>query len=197
MEDYNTIRALIEKLRDRDDEVRFDAVLQLRERVDLRATEDLLSILSDARKISPVNFDDLQFEVINLIEQCGPAAIHRLAIELENKDQKLRETIAYRLQFVGEPALPGLLRAFLNEDKDISLLARNTLLEVGESAVPYLVAVLNNNNNHVRREALRALCFILEDEAEPYARVLVSDPDDKIRAMAQGYLTELQNGKTH
>ena len=191
MQDYAVIKSLIDTLRHPDDGVRFDAILELRKLIDVRATEDLISILYDAESISPEHFDDLRFEVTNLILQCGPPAIHRLAFEVESENQRVRETVAYSLQSAGEPALAGLMRALLNEDKRISLLARNTFAEIGEAAIPYLAAILNNSSPNVRLEALRTICMLLEDEAKPYAGALVNDPDNQVRSLAQDLIASL------
>jgi HEAT repeat protein len=100
------------------------------------------------------------------------------------RDWGVRDTAADALGRIGDAAVPALIAALEDPDRDVRTQATRALARMGakaESAIPALIEALNDDDKEVRQGAARALGQIgpLADEAVPALVQALRDPRNK------------------
>lgn len=111
------------------------------------------------------------------------------------RDWGVRETAADSLGRIGDAAVPALIAALEDADRDVRAQATRALARMGpkaEDAIPALIDALDDDDKEVRRGAARALGQIgpLAEEAVPALVRALKDPRNK--ATEQAVETEVE-----
>jgi HEAT repeat protein len=88
----------------------------------------------------------------------GKFAPHAKEYMTEDKDQKIRK----------------LIMTLSSDNDSIRKEARQTLVTIGSLAVPALIDALKQKDDHVKREAVKALCEIEDPELAPMSTTLMA-----------------------
>lgn len=108
---------------------------------------------------------------------------------LEDRDNEMRragvDALIAALYMHGDPAIPQLIQALENEDKEICIRAADALgtLANATAVVPPLIQAFRHNDEEVRIAVSRALLDIGEQAVEPLIQAL-EDGDRHIRCGA-------------
>jgi HEAT repeat protein len=92
-----------------------------------------------------------------------------------------------------ESAVPSLLSALRADDMYLRMAVTGALISIGQPAVPGLVKALFDHNKAVRRASAKALGKIGSDRAIKPLQVAVKDRDPSVRKMCQEALDRLQS----
>lgn len=115
------------------------------------------------------------------------------------RDWGVRETAADSLGRLGDAAVPALITALEDADRDVRAQATRALARMGpkaEEAIPALIEALDDDDKEVRRGAARALGQIgpLAEEAVPALMRALKDPRNK--ATEQAVETEVEEDES-
>lgn len=91
-----------------------------------------------------------------------------------------------------ESAVPTLLSALRADDIFLRMAITGTLINIGQPAVPGLVKALFDHNKAVRRASAKALGKIGSKRAINPLRVAIKDSDEGVRKFAQQALDRLE-----
>jgi HEAT repeat protein len=105
-------------------------------------------------------------QVRDAIEQLGSSAVPALIDALRDDDPRIRQAACTALGKIGDPsAVPALIACL--DQRNISEVAANALVQIGKPAVPALIETLTNPNERVRKAACTALGQIGDPSAVP------------------------------
>ena len=114
---------------------------------------------------------------------------------LENENAKLRLLAALVLGAMHEEARPtaaSLAKALRDTDGKIRFVAADSLYQIGQPAIPYLITAAKDESREVRILALRTLGRFLEsDDALQTLAVGLKDRDRQVRAVAAASISRL------
>lgn len=108
----------------------------------------------------------------------------RVRIVRAFRDWGVRETAADSLGRIGDAAVPALITALEDADRDVRAQAARALARMGpkaEAAIPALIEALDDDDKFVRQGAARALGQIgpLAEDAVPALMQALKDPRNK------------------
>jgi len=155
---YNeAIDALIESLKDKDEEVRINAALALGEAKNRKAVEPLIETLKDeSRKVR--ESAALALGVI------GDERAIKPLLEILKKDDEIRWAAAKALGWIGEPVgknkmvIEALIGALRDKNEEVGEAAAWALGRIGDArAVDPLIDALEDDDENVRKAAAKAL----------------------------------------
>jgi HEAT repeat protein len=99
-----------------------------------------------------------------------------LVSAIEDDDIAVRQCAALALRQQPVPfAVPALIAALGSRDGLLARLAANALIAVGEPAVPELIRIMENGQQHARLEAARALAMIGDQRCIPVLYAALSE----------------------
>ncbi len=171
----------IDLLRDPDWVVRREAVVTLGEMADERCVAPIVMALRDG---------DWQVReaAVESIAEVGPPAVDLLIRFM--RDWESRKYVIWALGKVNDERVLDPLMSMLRNDefKDD---ATRALVELGKPAVPRLIAVLNDKDEFVRKQAVLALGTIKDPEAVDPLIALLHDQDWWMRLTAAAALQKI------
>ena len=163
-----TFEFLLDVLKDRDREVRWQAVLALGGTGDKRAVEPLMGVLKDIGEDMLV-----RGSAANALVEIGEPAVRPLIKALRDEDVEVRWNAAAALGKIGDRrAVKPLIKALKDDDIIVRLFAAGALGDIGdERAVESLIEELKDEGEDVRRNAAEALEKITgEDFGEEHSK---------------------------
>ncbi len=131
-------------------------------------------------------------EAIKSLGDIGESAINELIKSLKEKNKKLSNVAAYTLgefAYRGEKINTKIVPALVESLKD-SVIRENSAIALGkygtiaESAVPYLIKMLKNEDKNVQIAAAEALGEIGDPSAIPALKSALKDEDEDVRIAA-------------
>ena len=108
---------------------------------------------------------------------------------LKHEKDAVRLEAAYALSQFGrqaEPAIPDLIRALEDGDKEVRQFVQESLRSIGKAAIPPLIRALEHERKGIREGAAHTL-FLFGDEAKEAVPALIealSDPEPSVRGRA-------------
>jgi len=116
-----------------------------------------------------------------ILVKAGPDAAGALdALEKAFGDDEIRAFAFRTMENIGDPAIPALGRAFVDDNKTKRKLAKDALMKIGPTTIPVVREALKHQNKLIRQEA----CVVLKSfgpkaqEAIPDIEPLLNDIDD-------------------
>lgn len=179
----NAIKDLIGALRDKDWWVRVRAADALGSIGGPRVVESVLSLIKDEDEF----IRRFAIEILNSTKDSR--AKNYLEEALKDKDWWVRERAVDALAAIGDAsALPKLIDLMKRDDRAAPVVIR-ALAAIGDSrAVKPIMDMLHNPDTSIRKEALRALAALADednaDEVRRAAQELCNSSNDDIRALA-------------
>jgi HEAT repeat protein len=124
-------------------------------------------------------------EAAEVLVRIGKPAVPALIAVLKGRDVGSRFCAAAALVRIGQPALAMLITA-LGESGSVASVVINlgeaeTLIDIGRTAVPALIAALKDGDPMVRWQAAKALGEIGDSSATPALIAVLNDPQWKVR----------------
>jgi HEAT repeat protein len=209
------VPALIEALKDDDEDVRRAAAGALGEIGDPQAVPALIEALKDddeyvrrAAVGALGKIGDLQavpallealkdrdeyvrWAAVGALGEIGMLAVSAVLEALKAEVWRVRLAVARALGEIGVPAVPALLDALKAEEWRVRQVA-GALGKIGEQqAVPALIQALKDENENVREAAARALRKIGGPHALPALLEALKDDDWRVREAAAGALRKI------
>jgi HEAT repeats len=183
-------------------------VLRLRELPEHLDAGPFSVICSGSRPCPPPPLPPLEAErrrIYNELYALGPAGVAALARSLASSDVQLRRNVAVTLDVLGggwwfhdrypsridiSAALPALMTALGDSDKDVRAYAASDLGDVGSKAAPAvrrLIELLGDPNEGVRNNVCIGLKGIgpAAKAALPALRQALADPSEDVRRFAR------------
>ncbi|RKY41050.1 MAG: hypothetical protein DRP85_07295, partial [Candidatus Makaraimicrobium thalassicum] len=176
--DKRAVEALIEALKDENDEVRRYAARALGKISDERAAEPLVQALKD---------EDLR------VRESAAEALRKIGWIPGNETEKAEYYVGlkrwHQVSKIGNAAIPALIREL--KDPSSARFARRILVKIGKPAMSFLISELKNEDKHVRKDAAEALGDIGDKRAvEPLIQAL-KDEDPNVRESAAEALRKI------
>ncbi len=123
---------------------------------------------------------DLRWWAVRTLSQSPHVSTGQLTPFLDDPTPEVRQCAALGLaEKPEESAIQPLVRALTDGDALVNSLAANALIQIGKSAVPALIEVMDGNIQSARIHALRALAEIRDHRAIP-AMMKVMDEDSAL-----------------
>ncbi|HEY3490464.1 MAG TPA: HEAT repeat domain-containing protein [Candidatus Deferrimicrobiaceae bacterium] len=152
----------------------------------------LAALIAVAAIQGPVAFAGDSGEVLNpqarmtrvdtLFKEGGEAGATGITIFLRDPDPDVRTHAMTRLVDLGKSAVPPLIA--IVDQEDIRWLVSGALINIGSPAVPATIEALDNASPAVRRNSLFILRQLEASEALPAIRKALSDPDRTVQTQA-------------
>lgn len=139
-----------------------------------RAVELLTVFLQDANS-------DVRRNAITALGTIGGTTASKSLISLL-RDESVRYDAARAIAKIGLPAVDPLIDSL--KDKEIQDESTRILAEMGRAAIDPLVSVLQQENDDVRRSAIRALAKIGDVTVAPALVAMLNDKDPLVRSSA-------------
>jgi HEAT repeat protein len=128
------------------------------------------------------------------VAQVGTQDLVTLTAALKERDKTARATAVQTLANVGdERAVPGLMLALLDADRDIREAATHALVKIGAGAVPLLCEALRQGVKDLRPRAADVLGYIADAGALAPLRTALADSDPCVRSAAVEALPALKD----
>ncbi|MEG4419662.1 HEAT repeat domain-containing protein, partial [Microcoleus sp. LAD1_D5] len=89
--------------------------------------------------------------------KANPKEIASLIEKLKTNDGRELDAAIEKLAEIGEPAIPALMAAVQDKNLQVRRSAANVLRQIGRPAIPALAKALKNSDANVRRDAASAL----------------------------------------
>ena len=112
------------------------------------------------------------------------------------RDWGVRETAADSLGRIGDAAVPALITALDDPDRDVRAQAARALARMGpqaEAAIPALIDALDDDNKEVRQGAARALGQIGPSAEDAVPALMQALKDPRNRATEEAVETEVED----
>ncbi|GAB4361241.1 MAG: hypothetical protein Kow006_31840 [Gammaproteobacteria bacterium] len=186
----SAIKDLIDALRDKDWWVRVRASDALGSIGGPRVVESVLSLVKDEDEF----IRRFAIEILNSTKDSR--AKNYLAEALEDEDWWVRERAVDALAAIGDPSvIPRLVKLMQSDDRAAPVVIR-ALAQIGDkSALEPVMEMLKHPDNSVRKEALRALATLADEESADAVRratmELCNSSDADIRALADNTINTL------
>ncbi|MBE9524853.1 MAG: HEAT repeat domain-containing protein [Chloroflexi bacterium] len=127
----------------------------------------------------------------------APQALTMLQAGLQDDDLAVRQCAALGLKHQpSKTAIPDLIAVLNENDQLIKRLAADALIAIGPDSVPALIQELQRVDSSARAEAARALSFIEDESAIPILFVALNDESMLVQYWAEDGLTRLGIGMT-
>jgi HEAT repeat protein len=124
------------------------------------------------------------------VVELGTPAVPHLIQALGDRDRDVRKAACRALVKIGAPAVPHLIQALGDGNEDVRAAACWALVKIGAPAVPHLIQALGDGNEDVRAAACWALVKI-GAPAVPHLIQALGDGDWYVRAAACEALVEI------
>lgn len=189
----------IQALKDKDKNVRKQAVVDLGMIRDPRAVKPLIKAMKDEDK-------DVRSMAIVALGNIGKPAVEPLIQALKDEDDLFRKGVIMSLAAIGKPAIESLSFALMDEDKNVRKQAAMSLgamtlgitmggIEPAEVADP-LIQVLKDEDKDVRTEAIGGLAALALMVGKPVVELLIQALKNKDPLIQEGAKNVLEMNKS-
>ncbi|MFW9930351.1 MAG: sister chromatid cohesion protein PDS5 [Candidatus Thorarchaeota archaeon] len=159
-------------------------------------TTDCINTLKEALMDKDIN---VRAEAAKSLGLLGPDAyevIPNLMNSMRDPNWNVRTESAMAIRGIGKgtiKAIPTLINALSDNDWRVRYRVINTLVEIGEPAIPHLVNILNHRNKIVRKGALEALGELKVSNPEILEKIsnLLKDKVEDVRGKAADSLRNI------
>jgi HEAT repeat protein/energy-coupling factor transporter ATP-binding protein EcfA2 len=139
------------------------------------------------------SFEPKTGTAVERLYNIGSAAVPALSNALNSSDVRIRQNAAELLGRIGDPSSAlSLLSSLADTNENVKDRAAQALQELGEDAIPRLIAAIDDTNATVRYNALMELAR-LGDVVIPHLNIAISDPNESVRSNATLALTQLDD----
>ncbi len=182
---------LIMGLHDNDKDIRKNSAVALGQIGDKSAFTELSVLLDDEDA-------DVRKSTLNAIAQLGDSlSVSVLVQRLSDWNKDVARAAAKALENVGEPAVPSLIEATHDWDREVREIAAQTLGTIrSHKSIARLTEILLDEQNTVRKAAVKALAIIADLESIPnIISQSLRDEYMDVRRTAAEMLTKIANAK--
>jgi HEAT repeat protein len=182
--------ALVNALADRDENVRFAAVVSLGRIGDSRAVDPLVAILRDAR-LSPVVFSFASYG-LPIAVPCS-TYVPTLDEDSVASDADIQGAAEWALESIGKDAVEPLIEVLKDESANVRYLALCTLRDIPDARVyEPMIEMLRDEDEYIRANAAQVLGYMGNKKAIKALKGLLEDEVDLVKRAAEEAIKELE-----